>query len=369
MRTNGAAGPSGVDAFGWRRFCSSFKSASTDLCNALASVARRLCTTSVDTDSVTAYVACRLIPLNKEPRPIGIGEVPRRIIAKAILKVVGDDVKLAAGTLQTCAGHEAGCEAAIHAMKEIESMNQTEAMLLVDATNACNTLNRKAALHNIGVICPAISTVLNNTYSKPARLFVTGGDEILSLEGTTQGDPLSMAMYALAITPLIKSLSQEVPNNAKQVWFADKLSALKRWWKHLTAVGPGYGYYPNLSKTTLVVKAEYVHHATALFQDTGIRRTIAGHSILGAAVGTPSFVDDYVAAKVEMWKEEIEALVKIAEIYPHAAYAAFIHSIKGKWQFIMRTVDNVGKLFQPIEDIITEKLIPALTGRSHCSII
>jgi hypothetical protein len=91
MRTNGAAGPSGVDAFGWRRFCSSFKSASTDLCNALASVARRLCTTSVDSDSVTAYVACRLIPLNKEPgvRPIGIGEVPRRIIAKAILKVVG----------------------------------------------------------------------------------------------------------------------------------------------------------------------------------------------------------------------------------------------------------------------------------------
>ncbi|CAB4032826.1 Hypothetical predicted protein [Paramuricea clavata] len=34
----------------------------------------------------------------------------------------------------------------------------------------------------------------------------------------------------------------------------------------------------------------------------------------------------------------------------------------------MRTVDNVGKLFQPIEDIITEKLIPALTRRSHCSI-
>jgi hypothetical protein len=99
----------------------------------------------------------------------------------------------------------------------------------------------------------------------------------------------------------------------------------------------GYGYYPNPSKTTLVVKAEYVHHATALFQDSGIRITTAGHSILGAAVGTPSFVDDYVAAKVEMWKEEIEALVKIAEIYPHAAYAAlYIHSIKGKWQFIMR---------------------------------
>ena len=117
----------------------------------------------------------------------------------------------------------------------------------------------------------------------------------------------------------------------------------------------------------MVVKSEYLDEATALFQDTGIRITTAGHSILGEAVGTPSFVDDYLAAKVEMWKEEMEALVNIAEIYPHAAYAAFIHSIKGKWQFIMRTVDNVSKVFQPIEDIITEKFIPALTGRSHCS--
>lgn len=376
MRTNGSAGPSGVDAYGWRRFCSSFKGVSVDLCNALAGVAKRLCTTQVDSDGLSAYVACRLIPLNKDPgvRPIGVGEVPRRIVAKAILKAIGEDVKSAAGALQTCAGHEAGCEAAIHAMKEIESMDDTEAMLLVDATNAFNTLNRKAALHNIGIICPAISTVLNNTYSKPVRLFVTGGDEILSSEGTTQGDPLAMAMYALAITPLINSLSHETSSDVKQVWFADdstsagKLHALRGWWQHLTTVGPEYGYYPNPAKTTLVVKPEYIHLATALFENTGIRITTAGHNILGAAIGTSNFVQEYVAGKVEMWKEEINVLAKIAEIYPHAAYAAFIHSIKGKWQFIMRTVEKVDELFQPIEEIITEKLIPALTGRSHCSI-
>ena len=106
MRTNGSAGLSGVDAYGWRRFCSSFKSASVDLCNALADVAKRLCTTKVNPDGLSAYVACRLIPLNKDPgvRPIGIGEVARRIVAKAILKAVGEDAKLAAGALQTCAG-------------------------------------------------------------------------------------------------------------------------------------------------------------------------------------------------------------------------------------------------------------------------
>ena len=376
MRTNGAAGPSGVDAYGWRRLCSSFKGASVDLCNALAGMAKRLCTSAVDPDGVSAYVACRLIPLNKNPgvRPIGIGEVPRRIIAKAILKAIGEDVKLAAGPIQTCAGHEAGCEAAIHAMKEVEQMDETEAMLLVDATNAFNTLNRKAALHNISIICPAISTVLENTYTKPVRLFVVGGGEISSSEGTTQGDPLAMAMYALAITPLINRLRQQVPDDAKQVWFADdstsagKLVALRRWWEHLTALGPGYGYYPNPVKTTLVVKPEYIQHATSLFQDTGIRVTVAGHAILGAAIGTASFVEEYVVGKIEAWKEEIETLAKIAEIYPHAAYAAFIHSVKGKWQFVMRTVENIEKLFQPIEEIIIDKFIPALTGKSHCSV-
>lgn len=60
-------------------------------------------------------MACRLIPLNKNKgvRPIGIGEVPRRIIGKSILKAVGDDIQEAAGPLQACAGHEAGCEATL----------------------------------------------------------------------------------------------------------------------------------------------------------------------------------------------------------------------------------------------------------------
>jgi hypothetical protein len=70
-------------------------------------------------------------------------------------------------------------------------------------------------------------------------------------------------------------------------------------------LGPGYGYYPNPVKTTLVVKPEFIQHATFLFQDTGIRITVAGHSILGAAIGTASFIEEYVVGKVDAWKEEI----------------------------------------------------------------
>ena len=49
-----------------------------------------------------------------------------------------------------------------------------EAALLVDASNAFNSINRKAALHNIAILCLSLSTVLHNTYSAMFRLFVTG---------------------------------------------------------------------------------------------------------------------------------------------------------------------------------------------------
>ena len=43
--------------------------------------------------------------------------------------------KLAVGALQTCAGHDAGSEAAIHAMSAIFDDDDTHAALLVIATN------------------------------------------------------------------------------------------------------------------------------------------------------------------------------------------------------------------------------------------
>ena len=87
LRTNGAAGPSGIDAFGWWRLCTSFRRSSDDLCNSLTCVAQRLSSSSVDPARINSLVACRLIAINKQPgiRPIGIREVARRIISKTIL--------------------------------------------------------------------------------------------------------------------------------------------------------------------------------------------------------------------------------------------------------------------------------------------
>jgi len=103
-----------------------------------------------------------------------VGEVPRRIIAKAILHTVGKDIEEAAGPLQVCAGQDGSCEAAVHAMRSIFQHADTEGCLLVDASNAFNSLNRKAALYSVSILCPPLSPVLIHTYRAPVRMIVAG---------------------------------------------------------------------------------------------------------------------------------------------------------------------------------------------------
>ena len=105
------------------------------------------------------------------------------------------------------------------------------------------------------------------------------GSVLYSSEGTTQGDPLAMPMYALATIPLIKKL-QSV--DVKQVWYADdasaagKITRLHEWWNQLTTIGPRFGYFANATKTWLVTKEKHLTTATALFANTGVKVTSEG---------------------------------------------------------------------------------------------
>ena len=81
-------------------------------------------------------------------------------------------------------------------MRQIFSGDDTEAVLLIDALNVFNVFNRNTFLHNVQVVCPEIAVyVMRNCYLEPSRLFVVAGTEIRSSEGTTQGDPIAMAVY------------------------------------------------------------------------------------------------------------------------------------------------------------------------------
>ena len=154
-------------------------------------------------------------------KPVGIGETVRRVIGRAVATTIGEDIQAVAGPLQVCAGHLAECKAAVHAMCQVFESAETEAVILVEATNTFNTLNQKVALQNIYSLRPSLAKIFINKYQDDVQLFIDG-ETLLSQEGTTQRDPLVIAMNAVAISPLIRRLEDE---HAKQVWFADDAMA------------------------------------------------------------------------------------------------------------------------------------------------
>ncbi len=377
LNSKGAGGWSGVDSDDLRPlFCSkNYGHAADNLCDSVAEMTKRLCRVYVDPEALTSFLACRLVPLEKgenDVRPISIGETLRRMVAKAAVKAIRSDIRAACGSLQVCAGMEGGCEAAIHAVRTMFEEDETEAALLIDASNAFNSVKRECTLKNIAVLCPAFFIFLVNTYRRPIRLLIPAWrEEILSLEGTTQGDPAAMGMYALSVLPLLKeAMTLCDARTFIQAWYADdgtgvgKLDKLRAWWTILSTLGPKYGYYANARKTILVVKEKHEQKARELFMDTGIEILTSGTRHLGSALGNANFVEDFVKKKIERWTGELETLAKFATSEPQAAYSAFVFGFKGKWTFLQRALPHVEKLYQPLEDLLTNTFLPKLTGRS-----
>ena len=124
-----------------------------------------------------------------------------------------------------------------------------------------------------------------------------------------------MAMYAIAITPLIHHLNQE---GTKQVWFADDATAggslknLKAWWDQISELGRGFGYHPNAVKTWLVTKESHLERATEHFNGTGISIIAEGRRHLGAH----NFTESCVKQKVAEWITMVERLTDIATSQP-----------------------------------------------------
>ena len=176
----------------------------------------------LDSKYLEALLACRLIPLDKNPRVrrTGVGEILRQIVGKFVIAATHDDVITSVEALQVCAEHNA-----TDSMHSLYNEKKKEAVLLDDAFNA---VNWKAFLHNISVICLLIATFMHNCYSKPLRLFVIGGVEVSKSEGIMQGNSVAMAVYSIKIVPLILmilEITNQYPHGtSKAAAYADDLT-------------------------------------------------------------------------------------------------------------------------------------------------
>ena len=131
-------------------------------------------------------------------------------------------------------------------------------------------------------------------YSRPSRLFAIGGIEIASTEGTTQGDPVAMAVYAIVVIPLILMILEITESyskgTSKAAAYVDDLTAagcipgLKCWWDQLCELGPKFAYIPQTSKLWLIIKTEVEEKSKTIFQGSGVQITTEGKRHLGASL-------------------------------------------------------------------------------------
>ena len=277
------------------------------------------------------------------------------------------DVEEVCGVSQLCAGIGAGIEGAVHALNELfeEFSSDGWGVLMIDAKNAFNSLNRTAALWNIRVLWPRCSRFLFNSYRGWGSLVVRGSDKFMfSKEGVTQGDPLSMFMYAVGTIPLI-SLLKDGTGKRKQVWYADdasacsELNSLKDWFDEVKLRGPLFGYYPEPSKSYLVVHENFLSEAKSVFEGTGVN-VVMSHRLLGGVIGSRSGKLSFIEERVKKWSKQVETLSQIAESQPQAAFAAFTKSLQFQWNFVQRVTPGCESLYGDLEDVILNKFLPVI---------
>jgi len=425
-KLSGSAGPSSQDAAHLTDMLTRHGKASYELREEISAWAEWMGNTFPPFAAYRALLTRRLVALDKQPgvRPVGIGEILYRMIAKLVLTKARPDTKAACGSTQLCAGLEAGLDAALHAIRagakadgslnfeddgeardderdavqEMEaqarhwpeagdstadtedesgdglpsSVEELNAFLQIDGDNGFNRLSRIASMWTVRHRCPKLFIFYFNCYRHHTRLLVRRPGQapyvILSKEGVTQGCPLAMDIYGIGLLPMVERLREAEPD-LLQPWYADdgsgygRLERLRNVYKLLEQIGPDFGYYPAGAKCWLTIPERWEEEVKQYLADNDLPwQTTTGKRYVGGFIGSEDALRAWIEPKVEDWKFGIERLAAAAVRYPQTAYTGLNRSLQCEWQYISRVVEGAEQYLEPLEEAIREEFLPALLG-------
>ena len=103
-----------------------------------------------------------------------------------------------------------------------------------------------------------------------------------------------------------------------------------------------------------------------VFKDIVINVTVKGEKHLGAVIVSRDYLPDYVKEKVTCWVNEVAQLAEFARAHRQASYVALTFSLKHCWTYFLRTLPDIHDLLEPLEEAISQVLIPVIVERK-CS--
>ena len=171
-----------------------------------------------------AFCSATLTALNKKKtgiRPIAVGEVIRRLVAKCIAKEAAIEAVELFGSKQLGVAVKGGAESIAHATKiTFERMKSVKSggILQIDFRNGFNSVKRSQLLGSTKVLMPSIISFASFCYSKHSDFFFNSSI-VDSQTGVQQGDPLGPLLFSLAIWPLIDEIKSKIPNLLQHCWY------------------------------------------------------------------------------------------------------------------------------------------------------
>lgn len=155
-----------------------------------------------------------LIALGKKDggiRPIAIGNVFRRLVAKLACVSVRNAAGDILSPVQLGFGTKNGCEIIIHSVRSFLNLhaNSQKVLLKIDYANAFNCIERDSLLCSIKEKIPQLYAFLWQAYRNESELFFKS-DILSSCRGVQQDDPLGPLIFSLALHPIIEKLKSDL---------------------------------------------------------------------------------------------------------------------------------------------------------------
>jgi len=172
-----------------------------------------------------------------------------------------------------------------------------------------------------------------------------------------------MVAYGLSTLPLMCQLKTEFPE-FQAAWYADA-SAVVGPWMHIShhfhclqQLSSTFGYFPEATKSVLVVSPSHQLAAQAFFSNLGAVNVCTGHQYFGGFIGEPNKLDSWFLPKIDHWLLGIHQLAQAAKQYPQAVYAALQKSLQMEWQYLQYMVKDYPSF--PPKDAIFHDFLDAL---------